>query len=74
MLCGQRRVLYHVEVNLFHSKLALHSSCNLNTVVMAYMMHLLVSNGSIVLKNVVIGCSRSNRQLLESRLLGGHIW
>lgn len=29
LCCGQRRTSYHMEVNLFHSRLALHSSWNL---------------------------------------------
>lgn len=38
------------------------------------MMHLLVGNGSVVLKDVVIGGSSSRHQLLESRLNEANIW
>jgi hypothetical protein len=55
---GQCGWSYHVEVNLFPSSLACDSSKN-EKCSETYMMHLLVSNGSVVLKNIVIGGSSS---------------
>lgn len=53
-------------------QLVIHSV--LYSIAEAYMVHLLVGNGSIVLKDVVIGGSSSRHQLLESRLNKADIW